>query len=114
MNNKQKGNLGELIALNYLFRDGAEILEKNYKIKTGEIDIIAKIENELVFIEVKSRSSLRYGYPAEAVNYKKISKISNVAKYYISTNNLYDIPIRFDVIEVYFNENKINHITNAF
>ena len=50
MNNKQKGNLGELIALNYLFRDGAEILEKNYKIKSGEIDIIAKIENELVFI----------------------------------------------------------------
>ena len=54
----------------------AKILEKNYKIKSGEIDIIAKLDNELVFIEVKSRSNLNYGYPAEAVNYKKIKKIS--------------------------------------
>ena len=72
MNNKEKGDLGELIALKYLTKSGAEIIEKNYKIKTGEIDIIAKIDNELVFIEVKSRSNIRYGYPAEAVNYKKI------------------------------------------
>ena len=114
MNNKEKGDLGELIALRYLIKKGAKILEKNYRIKTGEIDIIAKIENELVFIEVKSRSSTRYGYPAEAVNYKKIRKISNVARYFMLINNINDVPIRFDVIEIYFNENKINHIINAF
>ncbi len=83
MNNKEKGDLGEVIALKYLIKSGAEILERNYKIKTGEIDIIAKVDNELVFIEVKSRSNTRYGYPAEAVNYKKINKISNVARYYM-------------------------------
>ena len=114
MNNKEKGDLGELIALKYLTKSGAEIIEKNYKIKTGDIDIIAKIDNELVFIEVKSRSNIRYGYPAEAVNYKKIKKISNVARYYILMNHFNDVPIRFDVIEIYFNENKINHIVNAF
>lgn len=114
MNNKEKGNLGELIALRYLIKNGAKILEKNYRIKTGEIDIIAKIEDELVFIEVKSRSSTRYGYPAEAVNYKKINKISNVARYFMLINNFNDVPIRFDVIEIYFNEKKINHIINAF
>ena len=114
MNNKEKGNLGELIALRYLIKNGAKILEKNYRIKTGEIDIIAKIEDELVFIEVKSRSSIRYGYPAEAVNYKKINKISNVARYFMLINNFNDVPIRFDVIEIYFNEKKINHIINAF
>ena len=114
MNNKEKGNLGELIALRYLIKKGAKILEKNYRIKTGEIDIIAKIEDELVFIEVKSRSSTRYGYPAEAVNYKKINKISNVARYFMLINNFNDVPIRFDVIEIYFNEKKINHIINAF
>jgi putative endonuclease len=114
MNNKQKGDLGENIACRYLLSKGAEILESNYKIKTGEIDIITKLENEIVFVEVKSRSNIKYGYPSEAVNYKKIKKITGTAKYYILQNNLYHAPIRFDVIEVYLNENKVNHIVNAF
>jgi len=114
MNNKEKGYLGEEIALKYLLKKGAQILYRNYRIKIGEIDIIAKIENELVFIEVKSRSNLKFGYPSEAVNYKKKHKICNVAQYYILENNLYNTPIRFDVIEVYFNDKKINHIINAF
>ncbi|MGL5694331.1 MAG: YraN family protein [Peptostreptococcaceae bacterium] len=114
MNNKQKGDLGESIALKYLINNGAEIIEKNYKIRSGEIDIIAKVNNELVFVEVKSRSNVRYGYPAEAVNNKKINKILNVAKYYILVNNLYNIPTRFDVIEIFFKEDKVNHIVNAF
>lgn len=114
MNNKQKGDIGENIASKYLLSNGAEILERNYRIKSGEIDIIAKLDNEIVFIEVKSRSNNKYGYPCESVNYKKISKITNTAKYYILTNNLYNIPIRFDIVEIYFNENKLNHIVNAF
>jgi len=114
MNNKQKGDLGEDIACRYLLSKGAEILESNYKIKTGEIDIITKLENEIVFVEVKSRSNIKYGYPSEAVNYKKIKKIVNTAKYYILKKNLHNVPIRFDVIEVYLNENKVNHIVNAF
>lgn len=114
MNNKQKGDLGENIACKYLLGKGAQILESNYKIKTGEIDIIIKLENEIVFVEVKSRSNIKYGYPSEAISYKKIKKIISTAKYYILKNDLYNVPIRFDVIEVYLNENKVNHIVNAF
>ena len=114
MNNIQKGRLGEQIALNYLIDNNASILDTNYRINTGEIDIIAKLNEELVFIEVKSRSNTKFGYPSEAVNYNKIKKIINTAKYYILKNNLNNIPIRFDVIEVYLKEGKINHIVNAF
>lgn len=114
MNNIQKGRAGESIALRYLINNRANILETNYRINSGEIDIIAKINEELVFIEVKSRTSTKFGYPAEAVDYRKIRKIVNTAKYYILKNNLNNVPIRFDVIEIYLNDKKINHIVNAF
>lgn len=114
MNNKQKGEIGEKLAINYLLSKGAEILESNYRIKFGEIDIITKLNNQLVFVEVKSRTNLNYGYPAEAVNNKKKNKIVGVAKYYILKNRVENIPVRFDVIEVYLRENKVNHIINAF
>lgn len=114
MNNIQKGRAGESIALRYLTNNRANILETNYRINSGEIDIIAKINEELVFIEVKSRTSTKFGYPAEAVDYRKIRKIVNTAKYYILKNNLNNVPIRFDVIEIYLNDKKINHIVNAF
>ena len=114
MNNKQKGDIGEEIARRYLIKNGADILELKYKIKTGEIDIIARLDNELVFVEVKSRTNLKFGYPSESVNNKKMKKIVDTSKYYILRNNLYNTPIRFDVIEIYLNENKINHIVNAF
>ena len=114
MNNIQKGRAGESIALRYLINNRANILETNYRINSGEIDIIAKINEELLFIEVKSRTSIKFGYPAEAVDYRKIRKIVNTAKYYILKNNLNNVPIRFDVIEIYLNDKKINHIVNAF
>ena len=114
MNNKEKGDFGEDIAKQYLVENGAFILESKYKIKSGEIDIIARLDNEIVFVEVKSRSNLKFGRPSEAVNKHKINKIINTSKYYILKNNLYDTPIRFDVIEIYLNEKKINHIVNAF
>ena len=65
MNNIQKGRAGEMIALKYLIDNKANILETNYRINSGEIDIIAKINDELVFIEVKSRTNIKFGYPAE-------------------------------------------------
>ncbi|MDU4859640.1 MAG: YraN family protein [Terrisporobacter othiniensis] len=114
MNNIEKGKLGEEIALKYIISKGGKVIEKNYRIKIGEVDIIAKLNGELVFVEVKSRSNINYGYPSESVNYKKKRKITNVAKYYILDNSLENLSIRFDVIEIYFNEKKINHIVNAF
>lgn len=114
MNNVEKGKLGEVIATEYLKSKGAYIIENNYKINSGEVDIIAKIDNEIVFVEVKSRSNINYGYPSEAVNYNKIKKITNVAKYYILKNRLENVNIRFDVIEVYLKNKEVNHIANAF
>lgn len=114
MNNKQKGDLGEFIAQKYLSDKGIKIIESNYRLKTGEIDIIGDLDGEIVFIEVKARSNNKYGYPSEAVDFKKIKKIINTANYYILKNNLYNKKIRFDVIEVYLKENKVNHIINAF
>ena len=114
MNNKEVGNIGELLAGKYLIERNYEILENNYRNLYGEIDIIAKKDDVIIFIEVKSRNSNKYGYPREAVNNVKIEKIYNTSLVYISKNNFSDIQFRYDVIEVYLNKNEINHIENAF
>lgn len=114
MNNIEKGKLGEEIASKYIISKGGKVIERNYRTRVGEVDLIAKLNGELVFVEVKSRSNINYGYPSESVNYKKKRKITNVAKYYILDNSLENLSIRFDVIEIYLKEKKINHIVNAF
>ncbi len=114
MNNIEKGKLGEEIASKYITSKGGKVIEQNYRTKMGEVDLIVQINGELVFVEVKSRSNINYGYPSEAVNYKKQRKIINVAKYYILNNSLENVSIRFDVIEIYLKDKKINHIVNAF
>ena len=114
MNNKQKGNFGEKIACRFLKEKNYSIIQTNYKIKSGEIDIIAYKCNEIIFIEVKSRINIRYGYPAESVNLNKINKIRNTAKHYLLINKIENKKIRFDVIEIYLKDKKINHIENAF
>ncbi len=103
MNNKEKGDFGEEIAVNYLLSKGARILEKNYRLKIGEIDIIAKMGREVIFVEVKSRSNIKFGYPCESVSYKKEKNNWNCKLLYYK-NNLNNTPVRFDVIEVYLLE----------
>jgi putative endonuclease len=114
MNNREKGIVGENIASKYLSQRGAQILEKNYKIQSGEIDIIAKLDNELVFVEVKSRTNNKFGIPCESVGFKKRKKITSTAQYYLLVNDLDNVPVRFDVVEIYLNEKKLRHIVNAF
>ena len=109
------GIIGENIAHNYLLKKGYKILEKNFRVKAGEIDIIALENKTIVFVEVKSRSNNKYGLPYESVNYRKQQKIIRVAQNYINFKRLMDYQYRFDIIEVYLNSNeKINHIQNAF
>lgn len=110
--NRVSGLKGELIANDFLKNNGYKILEKNYKNKIGEIDIIAKDGDYFCFVEVKFRESSIFGLPREAVNYKKQQKIKKVATLYISKNKLFDRPIRFDVIDILGNE--ITLIKNAF
>lgn len=115
MNNKELGDLGEFIATEYLKQNKYTILEQNYKVKVGEIDIICKKEDTLVFVEVKTRQSLFWGNPSQAVNYNKQVKIKKTACWYLQGN--YILSCRFDVIEIYYKTPKyfkINHIENAF
>ena len=113
MDKQTFGALGEMSAAQYVERKGYRVLENNYKCPLGEIDIIALDGETLVFLEVKHRATLKYGYPSEAVNSHKQYKISQVAAAYIKRKALYDRPARFDVIEVLDNK-WINHITDAF
>ena len=106
------GKEGEEIVCKYLKKERYKILEMNFNCKIGEIDIIAKQKNEIVIIEVKTRTNKEYGLPAEAVTKKKLKHIYKTAEYYIYSRKIKNIDIRIDVIEVYFIEGKwyINHL----
>lgn len=91
---------------------GYEIIETNFYTRKGEIDIIARKDNYIIFVEVKTRTTLEYGTPAMAVNYLKKEHLKMVAKFFIHKNKLYKYDIRFDVIEVFIKDGKcgINQI----
>ncbi len=110
--NRVKGDIGENKAVNYLTDKGYEILETNYKNKLGEIDIIAKDGERIVFVEVKARATAKYGYPREAVNEYKQRKIRMVAESYLKSKRLLNSYIRFDVIEIL--AGNITHLIAAF
>lgn len=100
-NTRQIGTAYEQLAADYLKAQGYEILEHNFRCGLGEIDLIARDGNYLVFVEVKYRSRSDCGYPSDAVNYKKQVRISNGAAYYLWKN--YDsnqIWVRFDVVSI--------------
>lgn len=108
------GKAGEDLAVKYLETHGYRVLERNYTTDIGEVDIFATDNRTLIAVEVKSRLSLEYGTPAEAVGYAKIKKISQVTSQYIKQFRLFGVNVRFDVIEVYLEDKTVNHIKNAF
>lgn len=109
-----RGASGEDIAVKYLETHGYRVLDRNYTTEVGEVDIFATDETTLIAVEVKSRLSLEYGTPAEAVGYEKIKKISQVTSQYIKQFRLFGVPVRFDVMEIYLADKTVNHIENAF
>lgn len=111
-NKKDLGNNGEWMACKYLIQNGYKIVKRNFYCKLGEIDIIAKEKNEIIFVEVKTRTNIEYGRPAEAVDYRKKNHIYKTACYYLLKNNLYNMPVRFDVIEILLKKGvfEISHI----
>lgn len=112
INNYELGKLGEKIAEKYLIKNNYEIIEKNFYCKNGEIDIIAKYKDYIIFVEVKTRRSLKYGNPSEAVNSIKRTHMYKTAKYYLFKNKKLNNLIRFDVIEILVLKEKVyvNHI----
>ena len=96
------GRRGEQIAAEYLQRRGLQILERNFRIRGGEIDLIAKEGETYVFVEVKARSGFAYGRGAEAVHAGKQQALLRTAQTYLYRNGLLEAPARFDVIELDF------------
>lgn len=109
------GTEGEALAEQYLKGKGYSILAKNYRFEKSEIDIIAKQENTIIFVEVKARTGNRYGFPEEAISDKKKEKLMQGAEAYLLENTL-QCPIRFDVIAITKSANsiEIEHIEDAF
>lgn len=109
---KKFGNIGEQIAVEYLEKNDYKILERNFYCKQGEIDIVAMDKDEIVFIEVKTRSNNDFGVPSEAVNYVKQKHMYRSAKYFLYKFDLLESLVRFDVVEVLIERGKfnINHI----
>ncbi len=115
-NNIEKGKKGEDIAAVYLRKKGYRIVERNYRCRYGEIDIIAMDAGDIVFVEVKSRKSESFGSPEEAVSIVKQKKISNVALNYLQEKGITDHNARFDIVAVRLipEGNRINIIRDAF
>lgn len=106
------GSAGEDLAAEYLIGRGLQILARNYRSATGEIDLVARDGGAVVFVEVKRRTTDRYGTPAEAVTRPKQRKIAMTAVCFLKQYGLKDVPIRFDVLEIRGTE--ANWIPNAF
>lgn len=94
------GKQGELLALKFLKKKGYHILDTNYRTRYGEIDIIGKRKNSLVFFEVRTKKNLSYGYPEESISAKKASHLRNAAYYYIRTHDNLPEFWRIDFIAV--------------
>jgi putative endonuclease len=115
-NKRESGSRGEELAVEYLQKKGYRIIERNFYFEHGEIDIIAKDNGSLVFIEVKTRWSKRFGDPEESVTMWKRNLLRKTAEGYLFKHNIEDTDCRFDVIAIQY-ENTIpviRHIEEAF
>ena len=110
------GKEGEKIAAVYLKKNGYEIIEINFRCPIGEIDIVAKEKNDLVFVEVKTRKSIELGYPEQAVGMRKQKKMSQLALWYMQKRKIADTNARFDVVAITLipEKNEVKLIKNAF
>ncbi|WP_027398233.1 YraN family protein [Anaerovorax odorimutans] len=110
------GTWGEEVAAKYFIKKDYFILERNYSCKIGELDIIARTNNTIVFVEVKTRNNLNFGLPCESITENKKRHIIRVANYYIAKNELRYFDMRIDVVEILKIKDKVylHHIKNAF
>jgi len=111
------GKSGEETAIAYLKKKKFKVLERGFRFRRGEIDIIARDNDTVVFVEVKTRQSLEFGLPEESVTPLKQQQIRRLAEAYLATNNLYDVPCRFDIISLFYSRKDgyhIHHLRDAF
>lgn len=106
MNRADTGRLGELEAARFLERNGYRILERNFRCRSGEIDIIARQGDTLVFVEVKTRAGEAFGSPEESVGGGKQRRMALAASYYLEKTGCHDTDARFDVVAVELKEGR--------
>jgi putative endonuclease len=113
---KEKGREGERLAVRFLRREGFRILDRNYRNRLGEIDIVAEDKGVLVFVEVRTLKASAGHAPEETIQWKKQQRISRTALAYIQYKRLEDRPARFDVVSVTLDgtEATLRHIPDAF
>lgn len=118
MRRRKLGQLGEKIAENLLVSYGYIIREKNYRCPLGEIDIIAEDKADLVFLEVRTKTSLAYGTPHDSITRSKQQRLRRIAAYYLNQINQSETSCRFDVVLIQMKENSqvqdLELIKNAF
>lgn len=109
------GKKGEEIAADFLQKAGYEILERNWVFQKAELDIVAKKENILAIVEVKTRTSADFGLPQDFVKGKKIQNLAKAVDQYMTENDL-ELEVRFDIIGIVLNnqETTIEHLEDAF
>ena len=114
-NHNELGKKGEDLAVNFLHKNGYEILERNYIFQKAEVDIIAQKENVLAVVEVKTRSTSAFGNPQDFLKPKQIQRIVKAVDNYVTSNKL-DVEVRFDIIAIVKNGNQfdIEHLENAY
>lgn len=115
--NKELGFRGEEAAARFLMRRGHEILERNWTCLAGEADIVAREDDTVVFVEVKTRSNCEKGFPEEAVDADKRDRYEKIAALYLRDYDYVDIPVRFDIISIVVISSDralIRHHINAF
>ena len=110
---REKGSIGEDIARKYLRHEGYAILDANFKIRMGEIDIIAKEDETIIFVEVKSATRNTFGNPIDWIPVWKQQRIIRASMAYLQRKRMMEVPIRYDVITVDQNK-KVFHVRDAF
>lgn len=114
------GARGEQLAAGFLRSRGLVVLHRGYRCRRGEIDLVCRDGDTLVFVEVKTRRGLRAGYPEEALTWQKRQRIARVARHFIAEHGLHRVPVRFDVVAIYWGWDdsrsgpQIKHYVNAF
>lgn len=118
MDRRLLGRKAEALAVEHLRKQGLRIEERNFRCRLGEIDLVARDGATLVFVEVRSRTTVRFGFPQESVGHRKQQRLRRIAQVYLYLQGRGEAAVRFDVVSVSFdrqgNPERIEHIAHAF
>ncbi|WP_432986756.1 YraN family protein [Dactylosporangium sp. CA-233914] len=113
--NQLVGGFGERVACRYLVSQGLVLLDRNWRSRAGELDVVARDGPDVVFVEVKTRRSTRFGMPAESVVPAKVRRLRTLARMWLAANDVRCEHVRFDVISVLVGRSvALQHLRGAF